>query len=744
MPKQLENDETEDEAIGSFSTLLKRAARVSGPSVSGFHSTFVAGARLVDERLHVERRIGEGGMGVVYVAYDQLRRSQVALKTMNRLDAGSVYQLKYEFRSLADVCHPNLCRLHELFSELGQWFFTMELVDGERFDRWVRPDGVLDEARLRAALGQLCDAVSAIHAAGKLHRDLKPSNVLVARDGRVVVLDFGLTADGDTLVDGSVSGTPSYMAPEQAGGRAQNAASDMYSVGVMLFEALTGQLPFDGSLAQVLSDKQQRDAPAVASLNPEAPADLAALCDRWLARDPLQRPAATALRTPRAARGAEHEALVGRDAELAQLRAAYAAASSGTPVVVFVAGESGMGKSALVAHFLDGLRKEREAVVLAGRCYERESVPYKAFDAVLDDLSRYLRGLTRHAAGELLPREVFALARLFPALERVAAIADAPRREVSDVQELQLRAFAAFGELCARIRERRPLVIYVDDLQWSDHDSTVFMTYLLAQRRPVPLLLIASHRAKGAAEHPLTRIFEAARGNPSIDCRSLSIAPLSAAAAQQLAQRMLGDAAQREGDAALIATEAQGSPFFVGELVRQARIAGAFTLRDAVLRHVQGLGPGARSLLDVLAVAGRPLSVQLALDAAQTAHDAVDVLLEERLARAANSGEQRMLECYHDKIRESAVAAPTHEALQQLHRRLAITLTERAAADPEHLALHWHGAGDDALAASYYEQAGDRSAGGSLAFERAAKHFELALELGQHEPVRERELRVKL
>jgi serine/threonine protein kinase len=304
---------TVPEQDDSFEALLKQAAHVSGPSASSPASQLGVGSTLLGGRLRVRRRIGEGGMGVVYEAHDERRRGAVALKTLSRLDAGNVYRLKNEFRSLADVSHPSLVRLHELFGEGEQWFFTMELIDGERFDRWVRRhdnacegpghEGQLDEARLRAALPQLVAAIAAIHAAGKLHRDLKPSNVLVTVEGRVVVLDFGLVVDpelggvGQTVLDDSVSGTPAYMAPEQAAGTAASAASDFYALGVMLFEALTGKLPFEGRAHDMLVDKQRLPAPVAAQWCPDVPHDLGTLCEALLRRDPSTRPDASLLHT---------------------------------------------------------------------------------------------------------------------------------------------------------------------------------------------------------------------------------------------------------------------------------------------------------------------------------------------------------------------------------------------------------------------------------------------------------------
>ena len=177
----------------------------------------------------------------------------VALKTLRRTSAADLYRLKREFRSLADVTHPNLVCLYELFVEDDHCFFTMELVEGVSFvdyadevDRTRRSDD-----RLIAALRQLVDGVSALHRRGKLHRDIKPSNVLVTPEGRVVILDFGLIAELLPPHAGEASyvrgGTPAYMSPEEASGATPSEAGDWYGVGVTLYEALTGTIPVCGS-----------------------------------------------------------------------------------------------------------------------------------------------------------------------------------------------------------------------------------------------------------------------------------------------------------------------------------------------------------------------------------------------------------------------------------------------------------------------------------------------------------------
>ncbi|MEM9463585.1 MAG: serine/threonine-protein kinase, partial [Myxococcota bacterium] len=185
-------------------------------------------------------------MGEVFVAWQGSQR--VALKTFQRASSTKLLRFKNEFRSLADVRHPNLVELYALGTVKGRSFFTMELLeDAEPLVDWVRRDAspgeLPDLGRLEGALGQLALGLAEIHHHGYVHRDLKPSNVLVTAAGRVVILDFGLisTADGERVLtrDGQILGTPLYMAPEQAVGLPAGPPADVYAVGVMLYECLT-------------------------------------------------------------------------------------------------------------------------------------------------------------------------------------------------------------------------------------------------------------------------------------------------------------------------------------------------------------------------------------------------------------------------------------------------------------------------------------------------------------------------
>jgi eukaryotic-like serine/threonine-protein kinase len=731
----------------SFDVLLRQAVQqgLHGSHVSR-RSMLTSGTKLVGGRFEVARRVGAGGLGIVYEAFDTERRAKVALKTLTRLDAGDIYRLKNEFRALADVTHQNLVGLHELFAEDGLWFFAMDLVDGVAFDAWLRPSGALDEARLRSALPQLLRAVLAIHDAGKLHRDLKPSNVLVTHQGRVVVLDFGLAADpelggvGQTIAEDNVSGTPAYMAPEQAAGQQATAASDFYALGVMLFEVLTGELPFDGRAGEVLAAKQRDEAPRASDRQPGVPSDLDALCTELLARDPDERLAGAAVqdwlqvarmgnqesaaRTGNALAGVND--IVGRDAELAALQAAYVASCEGDkPVIVLLSGESGIGKSALVERFLAELRDQGRAVVLAGRCYERESVPFKGFDALIDELSRYLRKLTAIELATAIPREVFALRRLFPVLGRIDAIAQAPERTVADAFELRRRGFLALGELLGRICDRQPLVVAIDDLQWSDRDSTTLLLHLVRQPDAPRLLFIASHRSEGMHESLVLKpLYDTLEVDIRLDVRPLRCGPLPMAAAAELVAGQLGQARQD------LLREAGGNPFLLGELARAGATAQGQSLGEILRARVAQLPGAERRLLEVIAVAARPLSLEVAAEAAGAkalARTLFDALRSVQLVRSAT--EPGSVECYHDRIRESVVAGVAADVVRACHAALAQALLRAHDADPEHLCEHLENAQEAQLAAEYAARAADRAVR-AFAFDQAARFYEKALQLG--------------
>ncbi|HZS41896.1 MAG TPA: AAA family ATPase [Polyangia bacterium] len=740
-----------------------------------------------NRRFQVIRQLGEGGTGVVYEVLDRERGVRAALKTLRTTNAESLMRFKNEFRALQELHHRNLVTLGELIEDGGTWFFTMELIEGVNFLRHVRvapssdgrelkpsdavtiersptprpaladfaaaatlPVGEVapspprfDEPRLRAGLAQLVEGLVALHRVGKVHRDVKPSNVLVERDGRVVLLDFGLITSvnrDDGWTDGLVVGTADYMSPEQAGVRAFGPEADWYSVGVVLYEALTGRLPFDGPSLVVLQNKQQFDPLPPQVMVPGVPRDLDRLCVELLAREPSRRPTDRELcrrigvrseAPPTVTFGSASARFVGRARELDQLEAAFEDARRGEAVAVFVHGESGIGKSALVRRFLDGLRQSvPNAVIFEGRCYERETVPYKAFDGVIDALSRHLAALPADDAAALLPAGIGALAQVFPVLYRADTVSRRAAGAAADhdPSELRARAFTAFRELMTALASRAPLVTFIDDFQWADPDSLMLRREVTLQGDVPGRLLIASLRTDAGGEAWTERV---------ADARHLRLERFSPDEARALIAARLRDAGGDDPDRVeAIAAEAEGHPLFIDHLVRHGVESGAreggSRLQEALWANIRRLEPPARRLLEVVSIAATPIEQQLAASAAELdGGEFTRLSAQLRSAHLVRTGGARgtdPIEPYHDQIRRAVLSNREGDDLEALHHRLAEAITRSGRDDPWTLLAHWIGAGQLAKAAEAATRAADQSFRG-LAFDRAAQLYRQALDL---------------
>jgi serine/threonine protein kinase len=688
--------------------------------------TPLLGKTLGQGRFELGRQLGEGGFGVVYEAFDHKRSARVALKVLRRSDPSSLYLFKQEFRSLAGLSHPNLVELYELHADDDRWFFTMELVDGQPSDVFFedcRARGQLEP--IRALLQKLAATLSSLHREGKLHRDIKPSNVMVRSDGRPVLLDFGLVTDLRGQQEPPFAGTPAYMAPE----RTPSPASDCYALGVLLHEALTGDLP--------------GRAPA-----PSEPEDLARLCAELLHPQPSLRPTAEQILARLGAVSplpSSQAPFVGRSRELLQLGEALDRARAGSTVVAMVHGASGMGKSALLHHFLEGHDGPR----LVGRCFAQESVPYKGFDGIADALYRYLATCPPEARAALLPRVPGALGRLFPVLQRLPELAASQEMpEPADGIELRRWAFSAFRELFVNLARTGAPVVAIDDLQWGDLDSVALLLDLVRAPDPPPLLLVVVYRTDEADSSPvITALREALHSEryahaPLVDVPLAELEPQdSEALASALAVRA-GASVRPE----VVAAESRGVPFFITELVDAPPGADGLGVAGLVQARVAALGEAARRLLEVVSIAGRPLPRRAAGRAALSEGEAqepwaLSSLVARHLLRVRQAEDREELLPYHDRIREAVVGLLSPEARAERHHRLALVL-EQEQAEPEELVHHFLAAGRRPEASRYAALAASR-AHDALALVRAAQLYELALELGVPDPGEARALRIR-
>ena len=250
---------------------------------------------IIDGRYRVGARIGTGGMADVYLAEDLQLGRQVALKILHRRfaeDQEFVERFRREASSAAGLSHPNVVHVFDRGEWDGTYYIAMEYLPGESLKTLVRRGGPVDPATAIDYVIQILRAARFAHQRGVIHRDLKPHNVIVDDEGRVRVTDFGIARAGasDMTQTGSIMGTAQYLSPEQAQGHAVSAASDIYAIGIVLYELLTGTLPFDGETAVTIALKQVSEAPMPPSaVNPAVPAALDAVVLRALAKDPQER-----------------------------------------------------------------------------------------------------------------------------------------------------------------------------------------------------------------------------------------------------------------------------------------------------------------------------------------------------------------------------------------------------------------------------------------------------------------------
>ncbi len=696
-------------------------------------------AEIWADRFQIRRVLGTGALGKVYEAYDRQRRERVALKTLRSLNPEALFHLKREFRALREIEHPHLVRFGDLVCDHGRWFFSMELIEGRDLLSHLRPPdgrGELHEAGLRDALGQLVQGLRALHGFGLVHRDVKPSNILVTPHSRVVLLDFGMAMwhidhKREPPPRNTLAGTVLFMSPEQADSQPVGPPSDWYNLGVLLYHLFSGTYPFDGNPVEILKLKTTVDPEPIHRRAPDIPEDLGHLCMELLHRDPSRRPTGQDIAACLGLDGEEPRVLishrtdvetrapadpfVGRRQEIQTLRQELSA-SLDELRILSIQGAPGVGKSLLAHRFL--ATHGAEHLVLAGRCYSREAVPYNGFDGVIDDLSHSLK---RWALDNPLPAltDPYPLSRLFPVLQRVPGLF--PEHPTDDSRPPRERAFEALAELLNHVAHRTPLLIFIDDWHWADPESRALLQALRAHLPSAPILFLLTERPHEEAlfSGPATTVLEL-QNLSEIDTRALidAVWPLPEPLDDAHLNRLLD--------------ETEGHPMLLRELVRSwstdtaLRSQRGLHLPEVIRERFRRLSPGEQELLEILAISELPLdfdSLQAALRRDRPAIlGRAERMHIEGLVQEEGPLEHPRLRLYHSRIRESLLATMSPDRARHLHDRLADAYLQQlagGAANPLALVDHLDAAGrhDEAVQIALRTA---QSAEDSFAFHRAA------------------------
>lgn len=728
------------------------------------------------DRFELLEELGAGATGTVWRAFDRQRGAEVALKVLHHFDSGVLRRFKQEFRTLANLRHPNVVRFHELFEIEDRLFFSMELIHGVDLLCWVwgfddsgpapdcafeedtKPNALavrgpkVDEARLRSVFAQLTEGLTYVHEAGYLHRDLKPSNLMVDRDGHLRILDFGLSASILAPHSRELStavGTVAYMAPEVAELRQADVSADYYGVGVLLYEALTGRTPFGGdSVASLLAAKATEDPPPPSTVATDVPEDLERLCLQLLARDVRQRAGADDLRRvfhvprrPRAraltaepmARGSGSIApvpVVGRGHEVELMLGDLTRTRTGGFQCRMVVGSSGVGKSALADAF--SRRAASGSIVLHGRCLDREAIPFRAVDEMIDALSSHLAMLPTSELARVrsqITTPLGPLLEMFPVLRVLAARPD--EVPALDVGSKRQAAFAALRELLTAVAITAPTALIIDDLHLADPDSLDLLQQVFRGRAAPPLLVIGLARPGLVVDRLCA---EGARAGG----HRLDLGPLQGPEAELAARTLASYLEVPLSDARSIAIDTGGHPGFMYEILRRAepcaedRAAGDSlpSLAHALTGAISALSPVARRVLELCTMLEGVCSVELASEVLETSPGeiaaALDLLVDANLVVATGRDREDVFEFYHERIRDVAESALEVEPAAALHRALAIALERRDEVEPLVLVRHWMAAGDPERAARHRARVAAQAVA-SLELWRAAQLHEQSL-----------------
>jgi serine/threonine-protein kinase len=617
-------------------------------------------------RYRIEEEIGQGGFAVVHRAYDTDLERYVALKELRSsllADSEWIKRFRREARTIARLNHPRIVMIHDVVDHDQRLFIVMHLVDGPALDDHLTSQGRLSWLQTVEIICAVAEALDYAHGEEILHRDLKPANILLDSKRGPLLSDFGLAklageAGTSVTAAGGIVGTAHYIAPEVWEGEGTSKQSDIYALGCILYELLTGQKLFGGDSPPVVM-MAHFSSPALPDTWPaDIPPGIADILTTALAKNPTERYASagdlvaaltnlTETKPPSVAPPQPDQpqekkqplltpALIGRSQELSQLERALAAVQTGLGRCARVSGEAGIGKSRLLAE----IRSEaagRGFAILVGRCFEQDmAFPYAP---LIDMLRTFFAGRETsdilNSLGSLAPE----IARLLPELSS-PVVAQQPAAPV-DPEIEKRRLFEALAALFLRQTASQPLVLTVEDLHWSDAASLEFLLFLARRIASYPCLLLLSYRS--AEIHgdltPLLTGLDREQFAQALELKRLTRSEVAQMFKSSLDQPQ--DLSAEFLEAIYNLTE--GNPYFAEELFSSLVASGdifyangewrrkpmaQINIPDSVQRLIQQrlnrISRPARQLIDVAAVSGH--SFDFAVLQAVTGHSDSDLL----------------------------------------------------------------------------------------------------------------------
>ena len=743
--------------------------RLSVPAVESFlpsPAPFVwSKGALLHNRYRIESELGRGGMGVVYGAHDTLLDRAVAIKVLSETGVGTQgrARLLREAQAVARLDHPHIVPVYDAGEINDIPFIVMQLVEGMN----LRESGALSLPQIITLASQLCDALDHAHRRGIVHRDVKPENILVTPQGTAKLMDFGLAYSQKAArltQERTVMGTLAYLAPEQIMGEAIDGRTDLYALGVILYELTTGRLPFTGDdMLKLISQHLHSPVEPPRAHRADLPPALDALIVRLLSKQPADRPASAeavqaALEnlkrpapTPPTLTAAystldsiSRDQLIGREGELDEMVRLWNQAASGEGQMLLVSGEPGIGKTRLMRELIS-IAEASGGRVLADGCHAEGDPPYAPLAAVI-------RETFEHSSSPDVPDFVLAdLLTLAPHLRpRYPHILLNP---TIDPQFERQRMYDSFVLWCEMLAASTPLLLLIEDVHWSDHGTLALLRHLARRVQKARLFLIMTYRDTEIEldpNHPLHSILLDL--NRERLAEELKLTRLNREQTRDLLGAMLptsGDITPEflEG----IYKETEGNPFFIEEvckgLIEQGKLyqAGGTwrradmqtivippSVRGAILARVERLPATAQDTLRLASILGRDFDFKT-LHAASEQEEEILISALERAERAQLIREATRAGDIVYTFAHALIPFTLRESLsglrrQRLHRRVGTAIEMQRPNDFEALAYHFMAAGEREKVIEYSRRAAER-AEALYAYDTAIQHLQTALDL---------------
>jgi len=600
--------------------------------------------------------LGEGGMGAVYKARDIELNKIVAVKIISR-QTTQIEELKRRFHREAEagmrLNHPNIVKIYEIGEQNGTHFISMEYVEGKTLKKLIE-DGPLESSKVIEIAIAASEALREAHNASIIHRDIKSENIMLTSEGTVKVMDFGLAKVQDAsilTVEGSILGTLSYMSPQQAIGEAIDNRSDIFSLGVVLYELLTGKLPFIGDYEMAVIYSILNEEPlGIREINDAVPKTLEKIILKALRKDPKQRYQdadelidelekakkiikGELLLDEETSVGEEtfikeergfHAKLAGRNEHLDKLKAILHRTAVGEGHIIFVTGEAGIGKTRLILE-LEKYSSILKARTLKCRCiFNQGAYPYQPF---VDAIKSYfeIKGIADNTNLELfLVENAPELTNALPVIKLFLNINQSDNIIIENKEQI----WDAIFRLLKKISEERPLIIFIDDLHWADEDTLNLLHYIGRNSVNRRILLIGTYRPEDLsvdADGKSPRIIEikhelSREGILSV----IELNRLSEADIFSITDSLFPNAHFDELFYQILFNETEGNPFFIietlklmklEEIIYQAdgnyflkenyhQISIPAKVQDIIMRRIERIDKNDRDILEIGAVEG--------------------------------------------------------------------------------------------------------------------------------------------